>query len=246
MKRLQIHQEYVKHLFKLVIKRERLKRMKLDYDRERFEQAIFDASSKDKKKQRTLKIKPRKRENIKIKLKIPKIPSDLDESSSSESESEEEEDLEEIVKQKKRRKRKKKAEAAAAGVEDQPDPLRNIMTDARLDDAIKENDSATSQNARQRASLLTADGRFIDSESKDTRLLERIDVHSIANLRDRLGKTARERLTVPQFLYPSDEEENEEVCYSLLSLSLSFFLSVHAHTHTHTHTQTNRREQERL
>merc|ERR1712023_123554 len=82
LKRLQIHQEYVKHLFKLVIKRERLKRLKLDYDREQFDQAVFEATNKDKKKQRTLKIKPRKR-------------SDLDEDSD-ESESEEESSAEEV------------------------------------------------------------------------------------------------------------------------------------------------------
>ena len=42
----------------------------------------------------------------------------------------------------------------------------------------------------------TADGRFIDSESRASRLLENCDIHHIIDLHERLGKTARERLTV--------------------------------------------------
>ena len=46
----------------------------------------------------------------------------------------------------------------------------------------------------------TADGRFIDSESRASRLLENCDIHHIIDLHERLGKTARERLTVRGFV----------------------------------------------
>ena len=209
LKRLQIHQEYVKHLFKLVIKRERLKRLKLDYDREQFDQAVFEATNKDKKKQRTLKIKPRKRENMTLKLKIPRIPSDLDEDSD-ESESEEESSAEEVEdeelaekkrkKERRRRRRRKKKEAEQAATEEAAgkiDPLRDIMTAPHLNDSVKENDTETENtNKRERKPLYTADGRFIDSQSRASRLLENCDIHHIIDLHERLGKTARERLTV--------------------------------------------------
>ena len=213
LKRLQIHQEYVKHLFKLVIKRERLKRLKLDYDREQFDQAVFDATNKDKKKQRTLKIKPRKRENNTLKLKIPRIPSDLDEDSD-ESESEEESSAEEVEdeeqaekkrkKERRRRRRRKKKEAEQAATEEAAskiDPLRDIMTAPHLNDSVKENDTETENtNKRERKPLYTADGRFIDSQSRASRLLENCDIHHIIDLHERLGKTARERLTVRGFV----------------------------------------------